>query len=106
MRSFLLGLCLLGVAAAPAWSADEKPHAQIDCLSSGDALEAVSTGQVMEPAKAITLARNSAPGGEIVRASLCRDAGALVYLVLALKKDGRLVRVTIDATAGKVKAIH
>jgi uncharacterized membrane protein YkoI len=106
MRSFLLGLCLLGVAAAPVRSADEKPHQAVECLSSGDALEAVSTRQVMEPTKAITLARNAAPGAEIVRASLCRDAGSLVYLVLALKKDGRLVRVTIDATAGKVKNIH
>jgi uncharacterized membrane protein YkoI len=106
MRSFLLGLCLLGFAASSALSADEKAHPQVECLSSGDALEAVSTRQVVEPAKAMTLARNAAPGGEIVRASLCRDAGALVYLVLALKKDGRLVRVTIDATAGKVKTIH
>jgi uncharacterized membrane protein YkoI len=106
MWSFLVGLCLLGFVAAPARSADEKPHVQVECLSSGDSLEAVSTRQVIEPAKAIALARNAAPGGEIVRASLCRDAGALVYLVLALKKDGRLIRVTVDATAGKVKAIH
>ena len=105
MRLFPLGLCLIGLAAAPAGSADDKAR-PVACLSSGDALEAVSSRQVIEPAKAIVLARGAAQGGEIVRASLCREDGTLVYFVLALKKDGRLMRVIVDAKAGKVKTIQ
>jgi uncharacterized membrane protein YkoI len=101
-----LALFLTGFVASPARSADEPAKMQNECLSSGDALEAVSTLKVIEPARAITLARNAAPGGEIVRASLCREGDVLVYLVLALKKDGRLVRVTVDAADGKVKTVH
>lgn len=106
MRLVALALLLTGLVAPSAGSADDKPHMQGECLSSGDALEAVSSLKVIVPARAITLARNAVPGGEIVRASLCREGEVLVYLVLALKKDGRLVRVTVDAADGKVKTIH
>lgn len=91
--------------AAGSAAAEDLPR-HVDCLSSGDALEAVSSHKVIAPARAIVVARGAAPGGEIVRAALCRDGPSLVYLVLALGKDGRLLRVTVDATAGKVKFVH
>jgi uncharacterized membrane protein YkoI len=106
MRPLLPGLLLIGcIVASSSHSADEKPH-RVDCLSSGDALEAVSTRKVIAPDRAIVLAKDAAPGGEIVRAALCHDGDGLIYLVLALGKDGRLLRVTVDAATGKVKFVH
>jgi uncharacterized membrane protein YkoI len=106
MWSRLPGYLLIGcLAAAPGHAADERPR-QIACLSSGEALDAVSSHKVIEPDRAIVVARGAAPGKEIVRAALCRDGEDLVYLVLALGRDGRLLRVTVDAAAGKVKLVH
>src|SRR3978361_1404207 len=82
MRPLLPGLLLIGcIVASSSHSADEKPH-RVDCLSSGDALEAVSTRKVIAPDRAIVLAKDAAPGGEIVRAALCHDGDGLIYLVL------------------------
>ena len=101
----LPGYLLIGcLAAAPGHAADEPRR--VACLSSGEALDAVSSHKVIEPDRAIVVARDAAPGKEIVRAALCRDGEELVYLVLALGRDGRLLRVTVDAAAGKVKLVH
>jgi hypothetical protein len=29
-----------------------------------------------------------------------------LYIIMALRRDGRFVYVTIDATSGKVKTVH
>jgi uncharacterized membrane protein YkoI len=43
---------------------------------------------------------------DVVRAVLCRQEDRLVYLVMALRDDGRLVRITVDAASGKVKSVY
>jgi uncharacterized membrane protein YkoI len=61
---------------------------------------------VVTPGRAIVLARGAAPGAEVRRAALCREGNQLVYLIMALRKDGRVVRVTVDALSAKVKSVH
>jgi uncharacterized membrane protein YkoI len=104
MAGLLLGI---GIAAVllrgPALAAE---RAAPGCLASGDAFEMVSSRQVVPPAVAIGAARHAAPQAEVLRAALCHEPGALVYLIMALRKDGRLVRVVVDAPSGKVKTVR
>jgi uncharacterized membrane protein YkoI len=104
MRPLLAGLigCILAATGA---GADDKPRG-LECLSSGDALEVVSAHKVVPPGRAIVLARGAAPEADVVRAVLCRQGDTLVYLVMALREDGRLVRITVDAMSGKVKSVY
>lgn len=105
MRPLLLTLSLLAtLAAAP--SRAQEDAADDDCLSSGDAQEAVTTQGIVAPARAIVLARGAVPKGDVLRATLCRDSNVLVYRIVVLGRDGRLTRVTVDAPSGTVKAVY
>ena len=42
------------------------------------------------------------PRAEIQRASLCRHADGLVYMLTALRRDGHFVHVMVDAKSGQV----
>jgi uncharacterized membrane protein YkoI len=105
MRPFLFAGLVGCILAAPGAGANDNPR-DYECLSSGDALEAVSTRQVVPPARAIVQARAAAPDADVIRAVLCRQANRLVYLVMALREDGRLVRIAVDAPSGKVKSVY
>jgi uncharacterized membrane protein YkoI len=76
------------------------------CLSYGDTADVVASRKVIAPAQAIVAARHAVPNGDIMRASLCRNADALVYRLTAIRADGRVVRVTVDAPSGKVQTVH
>ena len=41
-------------------------------------------------------------GGELVRARLCHEPSRLIYLLTVLARDGKVRRVTVDATNGTV----
>lgn len=106
MRALLiagLSVALLGAFAPEATSA---PAAKGACLSSGDVADAVLSHKVVAPTEAIGKARGAVPAADILRASLCRDTDALVYQITALRRDGRLVRVTVDGRSGKVRRVH
>ncbi len=103
----LIATCL--VLCATALLVPLPAAAQSDaqgCLSSGDMSEAVAARQVVAPGAAIVLAREAVPDADVLRAALCRDPDALVYRIVVLRHDGRLVRVTVDAPSGKVKTVH
>jgi uncharacterized membrane protein YkoI len=92
------------LAASLLASSEGRPDAS--CLSSGDALEAVTARQVVEPTAALGRAREAVPDADVLRAALCRGPDALVYRITVLRHDGRLIRVTVDAPSGKVTTIH
>jgi uncharacterized membrane protein YkoI len=103
MRSWLVGVALLsslGVARAEN-AADAR-----GCLSPGDTREVVSANQVVAPVSAIRAARQAVPKADVVRAELCHHHEALVYVIKALRKDGRFVQVTVDAASGKVAGVQ
>jgi hypothetical protein len=90
---------LLGVAAAAA-----APFQ--DCLPPGEIREVVAAREVVSPTSAVTTARRAVPDGDVVRASLCRDASGFLYVIMALRRDGRFVQVTIDGPSGRVKNVQ
>lgn len=92
---------LMGAAHAQSVSA-----ALSDCLPPRQMREAVASKGVIAPASAIMTARRQVPDAEVVRANLCRSSNALVYVIMALQKDGRIVQVTIDGPSGRVKSVH
>ena len=67
--------------------------------------EAVAAKGVVTPASAVMTARRQVPGADVVRASLCRNSDALVYVIMALQKDGRIVQVMIDGSSGRVRSV-
>jgi uncharacterized membrane protein YkoI len=102
MRRALYGLILVTLAASTA-QADTAEQA---CLSAGDAVEIITAHEVVPPSEALLHVRRAVPDSEILRASLCRETDTLVYRILVLTKDGRVVRVTVDAPSGKVTIVH
>ena len=81
MRSFLLiTLVLMAMGAARAQSA---PSALLrDCVPPREMPEVV------------------------VRANLCWNDKSLVYVIVALRKDGRVVHVMIDGPSGRVRSVQ
>ena len=93
-------LMCAGVAAAifvgPA-SADER----LLCLSRAEQRAAIAE-KVVIPLGAVRRMISRRTGGELVRARLCHDSGRLIYLLTVLARDGKVRRVTVDATNGTV----
>jgi hypothetical protein len=103
MRSFWIGAALLGsLGAAHA----ENAAGVLNCLEPGEMRETVADNKVVAPAIAVVTARRAVPGAEVVRANLCRVESHLLYIIMALRRDGRFVYVTIDAASGKVKTVQ
>lgn len=94
------------------WGSMEAAHAQSaasalrNCLQPREMQEAVASKSIVAPASAVMTARRQVPNADVVRANLCRTSGTLVYVIMALKKDGRIVQVTIDGSSGRVRSIH
>src|SRR3712207_4313558 len=99
MRFGLVGAALTVMVSVA--RADEAPPA-VACLAPRELQQVVNTEKVVPPAAAVGLARREAPDAEIVRANLCRGEIGLVYFIVALRGDGRFVRLMIDAPSGKI----
>jgi uncharacterized membrane protein YkoI len=103
MLSLWFGVALLGLIGVA--QAEDAANAK-GCLSPRDTREIVSANQVVAPVNAIRAARQAVPRADMVRARLCHEAEALVYVIMALRKDGRFVQVTVDASSGKVSRVQ
>ncbi|TXM75661.1 PepSY domain-containing protein [Methylobacterium sp. WL103] len=88
--------------AAPVVSSGASQPRVEECLSPADMREEVSERRVIAPVAAIKAARTVIPRAEIQRASLCRHADGLVYMLTALRRDGHFVHVMVDAKTGQV----
>ena len=93
-----LAIVVVLVAAAHPVQAAEEAHA---CLSKSEQRTAISTGQAVTLAQAIRSVRGHG-SREVVNAKLCREEKGLVYLLTVLSRDGKVTRMTVDATSGKV----
>ncbi len=100
----LIIVCCALIGTAQAQGA---PSAALqNCVSSRDMQEVVATSGVVPPAAAVMTARGQVPNADVVRANLCRSSDTLVYVIMALQKDGRIVQVMIDGSSGRVKSVH
>ena len=72
------------------------PVAQGQCLSRQEQRQAVRSGRVVRPGR---LGRRL--GGKVLRVTLCRGGGDLVWLITVLRNDGRVLDYVIDARSGR-----
>jgi hypothetical protein len=102
MHKFLVIAVSLGLSGGA--------HAQAagpwqDCVQPRELHDVVAARTLVAPATAVMTARRQVPGADVVRANLCRSNDTLVYVIVALRKDGRAVQVTIDGASGRVKSV-
>jgi uncharacterized membrane protein YkoI len=93
------------------WGLMGAAHAQStaalhDCVPRREMQDIVASRGVVPPAAAVMTARRQVPNADVVRANLCRSDNALVYVIVALRKDGRVVQVMIDGPSGRVKSVQ
>jgi len=92
---FLLASTLtLAVLAAEPGQA-EGPH----CLNKEQQRVAIASGKAVRLSVALKAVKRR---GEVVRARLCDGGKGLVYMLTVLARDGKVTRVTVDATSGAV----
>jgi uncharacterized membrane protein YkoI len=103
MRWFWVGVALLGFLST---ARAAGPIVAQPCLSPREMQETAATNRVVAPALAVGAARRAVPGADMLRATLCRDGEAFVYVISVLRKDGRVVHVVIDGPSGKVAAVQ
>ena len=104
MRLVWLVIAMWGMMGAA--SAQSATAALRNCLQPKEMQQAVASKGVVAPASAVMTARRQVPNADVVRASLCRSSDTLVYVIMALQKDGRIVQVTIDGSSGRVKSVQ
>jgi uncharacterized membrane protein YkoI len=103
MRGVLLILAWWGVMGA---AHAQGAAALRNCLGPREMQEIVSANGVIAPANAVMTAQRQVPNADVVRANLCRSDNALVYVIMALRKDGRVVQVMIDAPSGRIRSVQ
>jgi uncharacterized membrane protein YkoI len=79
----------------------ELQSAKRSCLSAGETREVVAARKLTAPVAALRTAGSHAHG-ETLTIRLCRISDDLVYEVTVLRRDGRVVKVVVDATTGKI----
>jgi uncharacterized membrane protein YkoI len=108
LRAVLAGFVLWGAALLAPARADDLSEAKADagvarraCLSEAEIREEVAAKRVVSQVAALRAAR-AAGGGEAVRARLCRGEKGLVYAITSLKRDGKVLRIDVDAATGRI----
>lgn len=84
-------LLLVALGLDPVAAADRKK-----CLGADDRRAAIANGKAIPLAKAMRSARVRLRG-EVVRARLCEQGQALVYVLTVLGRDGKVNRISVDA---------
>jgi uncharacterized membrane protein YkoI len=82
------------VGASPA-TADQT------CFSTEDAREHVINHGLV-PLQDIVRSARGSERSELISARLCETNGNMVYMIATLGRDGRVIRMTVDARTGNV----
>jgi uncharacterized membrane protein YkoI len=97
-RKMLLAGLLALATTAPSFGADVGY-----CLNRVEVRAAVSSGKAVKLTVAVRSAK-ARLGGEVLRVKLCQGANGLVYLLTVLRRDGKVMHVTVDAATGQLVA--
>jgi hypothetical protein len=104
-RAAIVALSVLTLTQALAEGAARPPHLAVHpphaCLDQRARQAVIQSGKVVHLAAAIRAAKKRMPG-TVVRARLCRDQGALLYVLTILAHDGKVARLKIDAVKGSL----
>jgi uncharacterized membrane protein YkoI len=94
MRLPLASLAILALAAAAS-------PAAAACFSAEETREHVQKHGLIALNNVVRSARGGAQA-DLISARLCETAGNLVYMVAMLGRDGKVMRITVDARSGDV----
>jgi uncharacterized membrane protein YkoI len=97
-RLAIAALLLAGWSAAAAEDGDREV-----CFSQGEMRELEAQKTIIPSVAAVRAARSAAGSGKVVRAALCRRGGDYYYKLSVLRRDGRVLRVTVEGRSGKVE---
>jgi len=93
---WLAVLILLALAMLPAQAAEAS---DVRCLNKEQQRAAIANGKAVGLGVAVKAVKRR---GEVLRARLCDGGKGLVYMLTVLARDGKVTRVTVDATSGMV----
>jgi hypothetical protein len=104
VRAAIAALAVLTLVAARAEEPARPPQpgaaaAPYVCLNQKERRAAIDSGKLVRLATAIHTAKKRVPG-TVVRARLCHGGDELVYVLTVLARDGKVARLTVDATKG------
>ena len=99
LRTLIIAVCLLGVAPAMAAEASAFRGA---CLGKAEQRAAVASHRAVPLGEAIKKLRAKGHRAEVVRARLCRRGDGLVYVLTLLARNGKVIRLTVDAANGEL----
>lgn len=97
MNRLLPPILAVVLSASTVAARADVPPLITDCLSGSLVQEVLAQGRVKRLAEI-----RRGLDGEIVRADLCRTGGGLVYRVTLLDDVGRVRRLLIDASSGRL----
>lgn len=97
MLFLALGLLVMPITSA---AAADSPHRS--CLTKAEQRAVVASHKAISLGRAIKSARKHGRHGETLRARLCRRGGRLVYVLTLLARNGKVLRVTVDAANGAI----
>ena len=97
----VLTVFTLGPARAEEVVAPPRPDAAAGhvCLDQKERKAVQESGKVIPLTAAMRAARKRA-SGTLVQARLCHGSEGLVYVLTVLARDGKVVRLTVDAVKG------
>lgn len=72
------------------------------CVPPKEMNRIVSANKFIAPTTAVVTARRNVANADVVRAELCKRGSGFVYVIIALKKDGRALQVLVNPESGKV----
>jgi uncharacterized membrane protein YkoI len=104
-RIFATATLWIGLAAAALPSfGTARADEGLACLNKAEQRAAITQGQAVTLGSAIRSAHLTVRHGarEVVNARLCRRDGALIYVLTALARNGKVTHTTVDASSGKV----
>ncbi len=97
---------ILATACADARAAEAEPHAAALrplCLGAAETRDEVKAHKLIEPFVALKSAAQQRKA-EALSARLCHTGDEFIYEITLLHRDGRLTRVEMEATTGKLIA--
>jgi hypothetical protein len=91
------------LAAAPATAGPDV--GALRCFPTAETRHLIADRRLVDPFASMEAA-SSAAHAEPIAAKLCRDQEALIYEISVLRRDGRVMRIYLDATNGQPHAGH
>jgi len=102
--AFLFPLALYAAPVAPPLLSAEAPAARpaFSCVAAAEARAAIVRHKLADPSSALRAMARRAQA-EPLRSRLCRMEEQFVYEMALLRRDGKVVRVYVDAQDGRTQ---